>query len=472
VANRLASFAFAIAGSALAVVAQVAPGDALARSGGVANALADRGAARCVVWRDATGDRAVRTRRDDAWFRALCARAPAGLLVVTVVDGPAAGADGAAGGDGAVGGEARTVIGAAGAAWFVDALDGVVVTDGDGVVHFVGAVGSGLTDAIAGALAGGVDLAAARAAYTCRLRFAGWLDGPDGLVAAALPAALAHAPRDGLLHAVRWLLAAAHEPPPAAATVAHAALRELADDPRALAAFGDHALRGALAPRALAAVVAPALARAAAAAPEDFAVQLAAVRALGGAGQTRAVGRLAAHARRLAGDDALACLELAAALVAQPEPAVYGDFAAALVARAAALGAPPRWLAACHVAVARRCRGDAAAAADILDAYAAGPGKASSRNNDCWRWLTDRSTFGCCEDFAIALADRMVEDVAALDYFECDTVAFACLRAGRGDDAIDFAERAVAASGGAVPAYAARLRWYRSERAVAVPAPR
>jgi hypothetical protein len=66
----------------------------------------------------------------------------------------------------------------------------------------------------------------------------------------------------------------------------------------------------------------------------------------------------------------------------------------------------------------------------------------------------------------------MVDDVAALDYFECDTVAFACLRAGRGDDAVGFAERAVAASGGAVPAYAARLRWYRSDRTVAVPAPR
>ena len=468
VAIRLASFALASLGGAAIACAQVAPGDTLPRPDGAAAVLAGRAGVRCVVWRDATGERAVRARRDDAWFRALCERAPAELLVLTVVDGPAA----AAGGAEAAGGQGVAVAGAAGPAWFVDALDGVVVTDGAGAVQFVGAVGSGLTDAIAGALGRGVDLAAARAAYSCRLRFAGWLDGPDGLVAGALPGALAHAPHDGLLHAVRWLLAAANEPTPAAAALAHASLRQLADQPRALAAFSDHALRGALAPSELAALVAPALARAAAAAPEDFAVQLAAVRALGGAGQARSVGRLAAHARRLANDDAMACLELAAALVAQPEPAVYGDFAAALVVRASVLGAPPRWLAACRVAVARRCRGDAAAAAAALDDYAAGAGKAISRNNDCWRWLTDRSTFGCCEDFAIALADRMVEDVAALDYFECDTVAFACLRAGRVDDAVGYAERAVAASGGAVPAYAARLRWYRGELAVAAAAPR
>jgi hypothetical protein len=478
VAIRLASLALASLGGAAIALAQVAPGDDLPRSGGAATVLAGRAGVRCVVWRDATGERAARARRDDAWFRALCARAPAGLLVVTVVaaraPAPAAGASAdCAAGTAEVGAHpACTVAGAAGPAWFADALDGVVVTDADGLVQFVGGVGAGLADAIAAALAGGVDLAAARAAHACRLRFASWLDGPDGFVAGMLPDALAHAPHDGLLHALRWLLAAANDPPPAAAALAQASLRQLADDPRALATFSDHALRGALAPHALAALAAPALARAAAAAPDDVAVQIAAVRALGGAGEARAVGRLVVRARRLAADDPTACLDLAAALVSQPEPAIYGDVAAALVDRAAVLGARPRWLAAARVAVAMRCRGDAATAQAVLDDYTVAEGAGTSRNNDCWRWLTDRSTFGCCEDFAIALADRMVEDVAALDYFECDTVAFACLRAGRRAEAVAFAERAVAASADAVPAYGARLRWYRSELGVAAAAPR
>ena len=66
----------------------------------------------------------------------------------------------------------------------------------------------------------------------------------------------------------------------------------------------------------------------------------------------------------------------------------------------------------------------------------------------------------------------MVDADEALDYFECDTVAFACFRAGRIADAVAFAERAVDASGGAVAAYGERLRWYRERLAPATAAPR
>jgi hypothetical protein len=468
VAKCLARLVAAAASLAAVAAAQVAPGDSLPWPGGAGPAIAARGGARCVVWRDATAERAERARRDDAWFAAFGARAPAGFLLVTVVDAPAA-----VGGDRVASarrsGATPADAGTAGAAWFADLDDGVVVTDGDGVVQFVGAVGAGLLDAVASVLAGSHDLAAARAAHACRQGFASRCDGPDGFAARALGAAMAHAPNDGLLHALRFLLAEASEPA-AASSLAAASLQQLAGDPRALAMFVDCAARGASAPLPLLTAAAPWVARAAAAAPEDFAVQVAAARALGAVGDTRAVGRVAVRARRLAHADAAGCLELAAALVAQPEPAVYGDLAAALVERAAALGASARWLAAARCAVALRCRGDADAAAAVLDAYAAGAGAGASPNNDCWRWLTDRATFGRFEEFAIALADRMVESAAVLDYYECDTVAFACLRAGRVADAVAFAERAVAASGGAVAAYGERLRWYRSlPGAVAAP---
>lgn len=456
--------AVVVAVCAAALSAQVAPGDALPWPGGAAAALAGTPAAtaRCVVWRSGAGVRAGRWARDESWFAEERARRRLPqFAVVAVVPPTAAGRLPAAD---------VVVVDAADAAasWFRVAEEHVVVTGPDGVVRFVGSPGAGLDDAVDDAVAGRCDLAGARLAHDCRRTAARDFDAMSAAFAEPVASALAHAPRDGLLHALRYLVAATKADAPAAArTFAADSVAKLTATPQALAVFVDVAVRGAHAKVELAAAVAPAMAAAAATAPADFAVQLAHLRVLGLCGEGRAFGRQAVRVRRLAHDDGAACLELAAVLADGARAPIYGDFAAGVVARAADLQAEPRWLAAARFAVAWNCRGDAAAAQSVVADYTARAAHISL-NNDCWYLLTDLATSGRFDPFAAALADVMAGDPEALDYFECDTVASAYFAVGRTADAVAFAARAVARGGADVPAYGERLRRYQQALATAV----
>lgn len=445
----------------LLAVAQVEPGTALPRRPGDA-AVAD-GVAAVVYW---CGDgRRAAVARAEAPCGAALARRHAGASVdfVAVVDDEVAAVP--------VGFRQLVETTGAAASWFTaDDPSFVVVVDRRGIVRFVGEPHAGLVDALAAALADRDDVDAARAARDCRRRFGRSLFDLRAPAVAPLHAAVAHAPRDGQLRGMLYLVAAIGCRDAALAErLADAALAALGDEPRALAAFLDLAMRGEVrkaefARRALAAAT-----RAATLAADDAAVQLAVLRLHVHVGDHREVGRRAIAARRLVRDDAAGCLELAAILAEGPEPAVHADLAALVVDRAAALRGEPRALAAARYGALVRCAGDAAAGARVLDGYLAQRDSQIRSNNDCWRLLTDQRSMGRWTPFAAGLAERMAADGSGLAYFECDTVALAMFLSGRGDDAIACAELAVARAGAAGGEYADRLRWYREAQA---PAPR
>jgi len=445
----------------LLVVAQVEPGAPLPNRPGDAPVAGDVAA---VVYWCGAGARAAAARAEAPCGAALARRfvdAPVDFVAVVAadtVDVPTG---------------FRRVVDATGAtaSWFAaDDPAFVVVADHRGIVRFVGEPFAGLVDALAGILAGHDDVAAARGARDCRRRFGRSLFDLRPPAVAPLHAAVAHAPRDGQLRGMLYLVAAIGCRDAAlAAQLADAALGALADEPRALAAFFDLAMRGEVRKADFARRALAVAARAEASAADDPAVQLAVLRLHVHAGDHREIGRRAIAARRLVRDDAVGCLELAAILAEGPDAAVHADLATLVVDRAAALRGEPRALAAARYGAAVRCAGDAAAGARVLDGYLAQRDPAIRSNNDCWRLLTDQRSMGRWTSFAVGLAERMTAAESDLAYFEYDTVALAMFLSGRGDDAIACAELAVERAGVAGVDYADRLRWYREAQA---PAPR
>lgn len=445
--------------SPLLAVAQVEPGAGVPPVPGHVP-----GAAAAVVYWCAVGERVARARVEAASGAAMARRfAAAPVAFVAVVAAPGASAP--------AGFEVAVDADRASAAWFAaDDPAFVVVVDRSGVARFVGEPGAGLVDAIDAVVAGRHDLEAARVAHASRRRSGRSLFDLRAPAVAPLHAALAHAPRDGQTRGMLYLVAAVGCRDEALADrLADEALDALADEPRALAAFLDLAARGEVRKAAFARRALTVALRAAAAAPDDVALQLATLRLQAHAGDHRAAGRRAVAVRRLARDDAAACLDFAAILAEGPDAAVNGDLAAIVVDRAEALGADPRALAAARYGALARCARDAAAAERLLEAYVAQRPAHVRDNNDCWRLLTDVRTMGRWTPFATAIAERIAADAAEVAYFEWDTVALAMFFAGRSDDAVACAERAVARAGAAGADYADRLRWYREAQA---PTPR
>jgi hypothetical protein len=440
--------------SPLGAIAQVQPGDPLPSV--LAEAMANAGAPRATVWWCALGDKAPRALAEAPAGVALAARfGPRGVAFVAVVDGPEVSSPAGFDRVVAVAGTDPVGIGR-------DPQAFVVVSGRDGLVRFVGEPAAGLADALDAEFAGAVDLAAARAAHDCRRRLGRTLSDLRPSAVAPLHALLAHAPRDGVARGLLYLVAAVGCRDEALAQrVADAALASLAEEPRALAAFLDLAMRGEVRKETLAQRLLPAARRVAAAAPRDRFVQLAALRVLVHARDGRTVGRTAIHVRRLARDDAAACVELAGILAEGPDAPVHADLAAIALAEATSLGAEPRALAAARFAALSRGAADDAAAARTLDGYLAQRDPAVSCNNDCWRLLTDLRTMGRATALAAGLADRMAARDGGLDFFECDTAGLAMFFAGRAREAEAYAEAAVARAGAAGADYADRLRWYR-----------
>ncbi len=342
----------------------------------------------------------------------------------------------------------------------------VVVVDRAGQVTFLGRPGAGLVDAVEVTIAGKADASAERHNFGLR-RMISFDDIAFAQVRQELDVALAYAPRDGLLAGMRYALLAQHGDRNAARAALEHDLPNLVQDGAALAWFADLALRADAAAPNLAATLCEPLTVAVAAAPRDVALGLANLRALVLARRGRDVGRQVMRVRKLALTDADACLQFVEILAQADQPAIYADLANEALQRAIALEASPRLLAAARFVVARRCAADARAAQDVLAEYLERLQLRVSINNDCWYLLTELPTMGRFDAFAAALADRMLEQKEAMDYFEFDTAALAMFRAGRLDDAVSLQELAIEKGGKDDPAYRDRLLRYKAAVAAA-----
>ncbi|MCB9887734.1 MAG: hypothetical protein H6838_19755 [Planctomycetes bacterium] len=189
-------------------------------------------------------------------------------------------------------------------------------------------------------------------------------------------------------------------------------------------------------------------------------VGLALLRALLAAGREREFGRHVMRVRKAALGTAGTSLCFAEILTKASLPAVHRDLAEEAVARASALDAPPRLLAAARYLVIRSCVGDAAAAKAFCAEYCAKVEQGGSLNEDCWSFLTDLSTQGGYDGFALAIAERMLENRGAMDYLAFDTAAMAMFRAGRIDEALKLQTTSIEQGGKTDPEYVERLRRY------------
>lgn len=389
-----------------------------------------------------------------------------GLRVVAVVGGPVPGVerwDGCA--------VAVDADGVAAAEWLGEEPQWrVVVLDRRGQAAFAGLPESGLVDAIERVLGGRDALAAERDASHLRRQLAQAFDDATAEVAPLLEAALAHAPRDGVLSGLLYLTQATKANDAAAAdAVLRRATAALAAEARPLAAFADLALRGDGRRAGLGDALLPALRTAAAAAPDDAAVQLALLRALVHVGDAREVGRHAMRTRKLTTTSWADSLDFATILTIDRDAPAHGDLATMAVDRAEALGAPARLVTAARYGIARRCHQDRERQQRLLEDYLRDTELRASINSDCWYLLTELPTMGRYDTFAVGLAERMLEQRDAMDYFEFDTAALAMFAAGRVDEAVKLQEEAIDRGGRGTPEYLERLQRYK---AGLLPAPR
>jgi hypothetical protein len=355
---------------------------------------------------------------------------------------------------------------ATGVAWLgrAPAAGNVVAVDRRGVVAFLGRPESGLVDAIERTLSATTPAAIERErrAFGERLELMASFDDLVGAgLGERLAALLDHAPRDGVAHGLVYVSEATRLlSPPAARLACEAALARLRDEPRPLAAFADLALRSDPRGAGLARALVTPLAAAAAAVPNDPFVQLAHLRALVLAGDSREVGRHAMRLQKSVLHTADACLDFASILAADGNAAVHRDLAQRVLDRAQQLGADARLLTAARYGAALRCQEDPARAKQVLDDYL-GDDEHASLNNDCWYLMTELATMGRYDWFAAGLAGRMLEQRDALQSHEFDTVALAMFLVGRVEEAIALQQQAIA-MGGAGADYQQRLRRYQS----------
>ena len=274
---------------------------------------------------------------------------------------------------------------------------------------------------------------------------------------------LAHEPADGFAWGVLYLAQAEMLVDRAAASeVLGRAVLALTDEPQALGAFADLVLRGSPNDPALGRELVPPLTAAAVTVVDDLSVQLARLRALVRAGGGREVGRSSQRlARRIEQDWRLA-LEFVDILTKDRLAAVYKDLCQRVLTLAAERGADPRLLAAAQYVVALHVDEDPARAERIAADYFATIGSRVQMNNDAWYLMTESATRGRFDGFALAMVERMLEQRAAMDYFEFDTAALAMFRAGRVDEAIELQTVAIDKGGRGNGVYQERLQRYRA----------
>lgn len=347
----------------------------------------------------------------------------------------------------------------------------VVVVDQKGNVAFQGSLDSGLVDAVVATLGDGNPLEAEQMAAVTRSQLpANFDDMPAAMARDQVEAVLAHAPHDGGMFGLLYLTEVAKAADVAAAErVRQRAMKALAGESRPLAAFADLALRGDPRSRELAHQIAGLLRPLVGKAPNDAPLQLVYLRALVLAGDGREVGRHAMRMQKVVLGSTDHCLDFVGILVMDENPLVHRDLAARVLAKAGQAGASLRLLTAAKYAVALRCDEDRQRAQAILNEYLGEVEIRSQINNDCWYLMTELPTMGRFDWFAMALAERMLEQRDAMDYFEFDTAALAMFQVGRFAEAVELQETAISKGGQGNPEYAERLQRYKAKVA---PAPR
>ncbi|MCA8950557.1 MAG: hypothetical protein KDE27_13720 [Planctomycetes bacterium] len=345
--------------------------------------------------------------------------------------------------------------------------DNVFVLDGGGQVTFRGRLGQGVLDAMERTLNGKPEVEREQQLRSALPMVASNFDSMVGATAKLqLDPLLRHAPRDGFLLGLAYLTAATKLRDLDAATAwRESAVDRLANEPRPLAVFADLALRGVPRSVELATQLAAALVPATAVAPRDPVVQLAYLRAVVLAGMSRQAGRQAMITRKLIEGNAAHQIAFCDILTQDPVPGPHRELCEAAIAKAAALGAPPRQLAALRYTVARRCAEDEAAAEKVLAAYVGSDAQHTTLNNDCWYFMTELDTMGRHDVFAAALAGRMLQSKAQMDAFEFDTAALAMFLAGRIDDAVELQREALQKGQAGNPEYVERLKRYEAAAA-------
>lgn len=356
--------------------------------------------------------------------------------------------------------------------WLAEQLDFYVAVVCKDRIAWVGRPGQGLCAAVRAAVDGALDPATSGEVFRRRIFLLATYGNASGTVARDLAQQLiADCPTDGPSWALCYLAEAKKLGDKAAAnTTAGAAIEALAAEPRALASFADLVLRGDTRNRQLGRQLADALAAAATAYPDDLRVLLARLRALVRAGDSREVGRFAHRIARKVEGVANAALEYVEILTQDEQPIVHKDLAARLLAAAAGC-ADARALAAVRYAAALRCDEDPTRAREIASDFMEQLAGRTVLNNTAWELMTELPTLGRFDLFALALAQRMLDQRPVLEAFELDTVALAMFLNGRLDDAVELAAAAVEKSGGEGE-YVERLERYRDAAAQGKAAPR
>jgi hypothetical protein len=344
-----------------------------------------------------------------------------------------------------------------------------VVLKPDGAVAFLGRPGAGLVDAMDRLLADEEDLVAAERARGTRLLLPRTFDDATGRATVArLRPLVEYAPRDGLLQGLLYLTLAtkANDAVAAQAQLA-AAVDSLRREWRPLAVFADLVLRGGANRSAVVAALRSPLQAAAKKAKSDPVLQLAYLRVLVMAGDGRAAGRQAMRIRKRVTTTATGCLDYAMLLALDETPQIHADLATLTLNKAEKLGADARLLAAARYTVALRCSGDELAAGKIMTVYLKDQDMRTGLNNDSWYFMTQLSTMGRFDWFAVGLVERMLEQRGAMDYFEFDTAALAMFLVGRVPDAVSLQQEAIKKGGGNSAEYLERLSRYKAQLSAA-----
>lgn len=276
-------------------------------------------------------------------------------------------------------------------------------------------------------------------------------------------------PHDGEMWGARYAFAAALPDPQPRRAVRGEALQALAGTVRPLAAFVDFAVRAL--PREVAAAreLVAALQPVAQQADRDPVVALALLRALLAADVPKELGRHLVRVPKLLGGDPELQLELAAMLASVADAPRHRAVAEQALQRAVAAGAEPMLLPPVRYMVLRWCIEDATAARTELEQFLRlgreeeqAELAAFGLNNACWYTLTEWSTYGRRDRYALGIAERMLEQRDQLAANEFDTVALAWFRVGDAAQAVELQEKAIA-MGGAGATYRARLERFRAD---------
>lgn len=337
----------------------------------------------------------------------------------------------------------------------------LAVVDAHGRLWFRGDFGSGVADAIRNLASGRFAAELAQQHERLHQSFDNLLDEPPEATSAALEQVLDAYPSDGVLWSALVLIREAHGDGDADRTLDRA-LAVLATHATGLHTAADILMRSSVRPQRMAEKFAVALRRAVKRHPDDPRLQLAGLRAALLRPESSDAMVLAARVRPLLGDHLDLLLDYISVLTGTDAAPQFRDLAEQALQHASQFGADPARLTAARCAVALRCAGDPARAAEEFAAFAETLGPETPENDLCWRLLTSPRHVGRHDPFAALLAERMLRHGDALSAPEYDTAALAMFRIGRVQRAVELQELALQKGGRGDADYERRLLRYRA----------